>query len=274
MIATSTVVMFILMYSTAYRFSHVWWSETRFWMALYMGSAMAIVMLGFMREMYADRKKNLAVFAGSALVLVGALFLARSQDTVDDVDWMKAMIPHHSIAILTSERAKISDPRVRRLADDIILAQRREIAEMEALIGDLEQLDYEREPIPPAVPPLDGGSEEVPGAPGLTVGDVVGEVVLLSEVLVTSDAWVVIHPATQNGTPDPSVILGKAFIRHGKTRNIPVGLETGVASGTTLYAMLHEDSGQIGVFEFGGSGTSDPPLMQNGSPVAVSFMIR
>ena len=138
MIATSTVVMFGLMYSTAYQASHVWWSQTRFWMALYMGAAMAVIMLAFMLGMYKDKKKNVAIFAGSAVVLVGALFFARSQQTVDDVSWMKAMIPHHSIAILTSERARISDPRVRELADEIIEAQRREIAEMERLIADLE----------------------------------------------------------------------------------------------------------------------------------------
>ena len=138
MIATSTVVMFGLMYSTAYRLDHVWFSQTRFWMALYMGAAMAIIMLAFMLGMYEDRKKNVAIFAGAAVVLVAALFLARSQATVSDVSWMKAMIPHHSIAILTSERADLTDPRVRALADEIIEAQRREIAEMEALIADLE----------------------------------------------------------------------------------------------------------------------------------------
>lgn len=138
MIITSTVVMFGLMYSTAYHFEHVWFSQTRFWMALYMGAAMAIIMLAFMLGMYVDRKKNAMIFVGSAVVFVAALFLARSQDTVSDVAWMKAMIPHHSIAILTSERAHISDPRVRDLANRIIDAQRREIAEMEALIADLE----------------------------------------------------------------------------------------------------------------------------------------
>ena len=67
-----------------------------------------------------------------------SLWLVRSQTTVADVSWMRAMIPHHSIAILTSERAKLSDPRVRELADEIIEAQHREIDEMKALIRDLE----------------------------------------------------------------------------------------------------------------------------------------
>jgi uncharacterized protein (DUF305 family) len=138
MIATSTVVMFGLMYLNTYAASHVWFSQTRMWMALYMGAAMAAVMLAFMLGMYRDTKLNTAIFAGAALVFSGSLYLVRSQDTVGDEAWMKAMIPHHSIAILTSERAEISDPRVRKIADGIIEAQRREIAEMEALIADLD----------------------------------------------------------------------------------------------------------------------------------------
>jgi uncharacterized protein (DUF305 family) len=138
MIATSTVVMWGLMYSTTYALDHLRWSQTRFWMALYMGAAMAVVMLLFMQRMYDDRRKNALIFGAAALVLLGGLFLARSQRTVGEVSWMKAMIPHHSIAILTSERARLSDPRVRELAREIIEAQRREIAEMEALIAELE----------------------------------------------------------------------------------------------------------------------------------------
>ena len=139
MIGTAAVVMFGLMYSTAYRFEHVWWSQTRFWMALFMAAAMAIIMLSLMLGMYRDKRTNTAIFGGSAIVFLVALYLARSQATVGDVAWMKAMIPHHSIAVLTSTRAKIADPRVRQLADQIIDSQRREIAEMEVLIAELEK---------------------------------------------------------------------------------------------------------------------------------------
>ena len=138
MIATSTVVMFGLMYTTVYVADHVWWSDTKAFMALYMGATMAVIMLAFMLKMYDNPKANAAIFGGSAVVFALFMWLVRSQETVQDVAWMKAMIPHHSIAILTSERAEISDPRVRQLADEIIEAQRREIAEMEALIADLE----------------------------------------------------------------------------------------------------------------------------------------
>lgn len=141
MITTSTVVMYGIMYLNTYAFEHVLWSETRAWMALVMGAVMAIVMLGFMLNMYKKKTLNLAIFVGSALVFALALWVVRSQATVSDRDYMKAMIPHHSIAILTSERAQITDPRVRKLADDIIEAQRREIAEMKYLIHDLERAD-------------------------------------------------------------------------------------------------------------------------------------
>jgi uncharacterized protein (DUF305 family) len=138
MIATSTIVMFGLMYLNTWALDHIFWSQTRAWMALYMGAVMAIIMLAFMLGMYSNRAVNIGIFAGAALVFALSLYLVRSQTTVQDVSWMKAMFPHHSIAILTSERAGISDPRVRELADGIIEAQRREIAEMKALIADLE----------------------------------------------------------------------------------------------------------------------------------------
>ena len=137
MIGTSTVVMFGLMYLNSYVFDHAFFSETRAYMAIYMGAVMAVIMLVFMMRMYRNKSLNVAIFAASLAVFAVSLFLVRSQQTIEDVSWMKAMIPHHSIAILTSSRARISDPRVRKLADDIIEAQEREIAEMKALIADL-----------------------------------------------------------------------------------------------------------------------------------------
>ncbi len=104
-----------------------------------MGATMAIVMLSFMLHMYSNVTVNIIIYLVSIVIFAGSLWLVRSQTTVDDVSYMKAMIPHHSIAILTSERAKISDPRVRQLADEIIEAQRREIDEMKMLINDLQK---------------------------------------------------------------------------------------------------------------------------------------
>ncbi|TWT08103.1 DUF305 domain-containing protein [Planococcus sp. CPCC 101016] len=138
MIATSTFVMYWLMFLNVFQLDHVFYSETRVYMALIMGSIMAIVMMLFMWPMYKNKKTNSLILAVSAVVFALSLWLVRSQVLIEDSGWMKAMIPHHSIAILTSERANISDPRVRALADEIIKAQREEIAEMERLIEDLE----------------------------------------------------------------------------------------------------------------------------------------
>ncbi|WP_288999310.1 DUF305 domain-containing protein [uncultured Psychrobacter sp.] len=138
MILTSTIVMYIMMYFNTYKWDHVYFSETRAYMALYMGAMMAVIMLAFMGNMYKKTKVNLMIYGLSVVLFAFGLWGVRSQQTVDQVDWMQAMIPHHSIAILTSERADIDDPRVRQLADDIIKAQKREIGEMQQLIKELE----------------------------------------------------------------------------------------------------------------------------------------
>ena len=138
MIATSTLTMFGLMYLNTYALGHVEYSQTRTWMALLMGAAMALVMLGFMWGMYKNVRANIAIVAGALAVFAASLWLVRSQATVGDIAYMKAMIPHHSIAIMTSERARIRDPEVRLLADRIIDAQVREIAEMRRHIARLE----------------------------------------------------------------------------------------------------------------------------------------
>ncbi|MFG0329670.1 MAG: DUF305 domain-containing protein [Phycisphaerales bacterium] len=140
MISTSMVVMFCLMYLHSYQLvGHARFSETRLFMTLIMGGGMTIVMLLFMLGMYRNHAKNVAVIAVGLILVAAGIGLVRSQITVSDVDYMEGMIPHHSIAILTSERAQIEDVRVRKLADEIIKAQRREIKEMDWLIADIAQ---------------------------------------------------------------------------------------------------------------------------------------
>lgn len=139
MILVASVLMFCLMYLNTYQLDHVWFSQTRLFMTFIMAGSMALVMLFFMRHMYKNSRANLAIVIASVALMGAGLWLVRTQATVADVAWMEAMIPHHSIAILTSKRARISDPRVRELADSIIEAQLKEISEMEVLIDDLER---------------------------------------------------------------------------------------------------------------------------------------
>ncbi len=139
MIATSTVVMFGVMYLSVNQFSDVRWSETNFYMTLMMGATMAVIMLGFMHTMYRNTKVNAAIYLGSVVVFLVMLYLVRSHTTVQDVSYMRTMIPHHSMAILSSEHAELEDVRVRALADGIIESQRREIKEMDWLIQDIRK---------------------------------------------------------------------------------------------------------------------------------------
>jgi peptidoglycan/LPS O-acetylase OafA/YrhL len=139
MLAASFVAMYITMYLNTYSIDHVYFSLTRFYMTCLGISAMAIIMYVAMRGMYQNKKKNMGIIFGSIALFVTALGLVRVQaPIVGDVLWMKAMIPHHSIAILTSERADIQDPEVKKLAEGIIEAQRKEIGEMKAMIKRLE----------------------------------------------------------------------------------------------------------------------------------------
>ena len=134
MIGVSTVIMFGMMYLNVYSIDHLFFSRTRVFMALMMGAVMAIIMLLFMWKMYESKTLNKIILGVSVLVFAGSLFMVRSQTTVSDVAWMKAMIPHHSIAILTSKRANLKDPEVKKLANDIIEAQEKEIEQMKKLI--------------------------------------------------------------------------------------------------------------------------------------------
>lgn len=139
MILTAMAVMYGVMFVSAYEWGHVRFSESRVYMAMTMGGAMGLVMIGWMLNMYKSAKANAAVVTVSLLLLGVSIFLDRSQTTVQDKGWMNSMIPHHSMAITRSERAELADIRVCRLAVDISEAQRREILEMEWYISDIRE---------------------------------------------------------------------------------------------------------------------------------------
>jgi ABC-type siderophore export system fused ATPase/permease subunit len=139
MIATSTVIMFFLMYQLIYSVDHATFSINRLIASLLMGCVMTIVMLGFMWSMYKGMMTKVVVLIVAAIAGATLLVMNRSQTVVDDTAFMKSMIPHHSIAINNARKASISDPRVRELADEIIASQVREIAEMKLLLEDISR---------------------------------------------------------------------------------------------------------------------------------------
>ena len=136
MVTTSTAVMYGLMYLNTYEPDHVFFSETRADMALIMGAGMSIVMLAFMLKMHSNQRLNAGIFAGRGVIVLIALWLVRSQAAIEDVSYMKAMIPHHSVAILTSERRSQTLVSGTRGSDYSVPAQRDN--RNEGLIKDLE----------------------------------------------------------------------------------------------------------------------------------------
>jgi hypothetical protein len=139
MIATSTFIMFFSMYQLIYSLDHAMFSLSRLIASLVMGCVMTAVMLGFMWSMYEGKRAKPLVLVSALALAALLLTVNRRQSLVGDVAFMKAMVPHHSIAINNARKATLRDPRVRRLADGIIEAQVREIAEMKMLITDIER---------------------------------------------------------------------------------------------------------------------------------------
>jgi uncharacterized protein (DUF305 family) len=139
MTIVSIIVMYEVMFLNMDKISHYHISMTRIYMALLMVAPMSIVMILMMGEMYRNKKTNTAIIISSAILFAVVLVALRTQTPINDIQYMKAMIPHHSSAIMTSKNAKIKDPEVKKLSQQIIKSQEREIAEMEVMIDRLSK---------------------------------------------------------------------------------------------------------------------------------------
>lgn len=133
-LSVSFVLMYAVMFLNVDAVGHIYLSITRLYMSLLMVSPMAILMLVVMGGMYPHKKKNRLIGLGAAVVFVLALVCLRQQVFISDAQYMRAMIPHHSSAILTSKHAAIKDPQVKELSEDIIASQQREIQEMKQML--------------------------------------------------------------------------------------------------------------------------------------------
>ncbi len=139
MMLISFVIMYAIMFLNVDDAGHIYVSITRTYMALLMVSAMAPLMMGMMGMMYPNKKLNRLIIFGSIIAFIAVVFMLRTQTFVGDTQYMKGMIPHHSSAILTSKHADIKDPEVKKLSEDIIKAQEKEIAEMKAMLERLNR---------------------------------------------------------------------------------------------------------------------------------------
>lgn len=131
-------IMFALTYVGVARLDHVYPNLNRFYMAVIMVAPMVILMMIFMGHMFDRQKLNVALYGISTLVFVGSFFAIRSQILVGNEQFLKSMIPHHSIAIKTCEKAHFDDPEISMLCEEIVKAQREEINQMEEILKRLE----------------------------------------------------------------------------------------------------------------------------------------
>lgn len=138
MMATSFVIMYAVMFLNVASIDHVMLSTMRTYMTLLMIAPMAVVMLLFMWRMYKNKKLNVLILAVSVVGFGAVYYMMQNQTGISDVQYMKAMIPHHSSAILTSDNANLKDPETKKLADEIIALQKEEIALMKDYIKRLE----------------------------------------------------------------------------------------------------------------------------------------
>ena len=134
----SFIIMFSVMFLNVDEANHIYISTTRIYMALLMVSPMAIVMMLMMGKMYPHKKLNTGIMLGALVLFALVLTGLRTQTPISDVQYMKAMIPHHSSAIMVSKHANLQDPEVKKLSEGIIASQEKEIAEMKAI---LERMD-------------------------------------------------------------------------------------------------------------------------------------
>jgi len=132
-------VHFVIMYGLSYllinSLSHAYLFSTRpLYMALAMVSPMVFLMVYFMSDMMKDKKLNMQLYVGSALLFVMAILGARTQFGVGNELFLKSMIPHHSGAITTCQEANITDPEIKELCNEIIEAQKKEIDQMKQIL--------------------------------------------------------------------------------------------------------------------------------------------
>lgn len=129
------VVMYLVMYTMIATLAHFRFNLNNVYMTLMMVAPMTVIMLVSMRSMFPSPRVNVAIGAGALIVFALSFAGMRTQAGVGNAEFLRSMIPHHSGAILMCENASITDPEIKSLCGEIVAAQRKEIAQMEALLA-------------------------------------------------------------------------------------------------------------------------------------------
>jgi hypothetical protein len=138
MIVLSFVCMYILMYAMVNSGNNVVTNANQFYMAGLMTMPMVIIEVLLMRPMYKNRRLNTTIIVASLLVMIGFYAAIRQQVAINDKQFLKSMIPHHAGAILMCNEADIKDPEVKKLCEEIIASQTKEIDQMKLKLTEIK----------------------------------------------------------------------------------------------------------------------------------------
>ena len=114
MMVVSFFIMYVVMFLNMDKLDHYHTSATRIYMALLMVAPMGVVMMLMMGKMYPNKKYNTSIIIVCIVVFGFVIAGLRTQTPIGDAQFMKAMIPHHSSAIMVSKNATIKDPEVKK----------------------------------------------------------------------------------------------------------------------------------------------------------------
>ncbi|GAB4449845.1 MAG: hypothetical protein Kow00120_20100 [Anaerolineae bacterium] len=120
---------------------------------------------------------------------------------------------------------------------------------------------------------LPAGAQEMMGAPSVAVADQLSldGTVTIASAYSEGPGFIVIH--IDNGSGGPGPVIGSAPLATGWNYNVRVAIDTRAAT-PTLFAMLHTDTGEVGVYEFGAVEGADGPVIVDGSPVTPPFNVQ
>ncbi|MBX9912173.1 MAG: DUF305 domain-containing protein [Beijerinckiaceae bacterium] len=134
-LALDFIVMYLVMYTMIATLAHFHFNLNNVYMTLMMVAPMTVIMLVSMRSMFASPRLNMAIGAGAVVVFALSFAGMRTQAGVGNAEFLRSMIPHHSGAILMCEKASLTDAEIKSLCSEIVAAQKKEIAQMEAILA-------------------------------------------------------------------------------------------------------------------------------------------
>lgn len=129
------IIMYAVMFTMVDRAASIYLNVNNLYMTGMMLAPMVLLMPLTMAMMYPNKKLNNLIYISAIGVFAAFYIFMRSQTFVGDKQFLRSMIPHHSGAILMCSQAAITDPEIKKLCEDIVVGQKREVEQMKAILN-------------------------------------------------------------------------------------------------------------------------------------------